>query len=302
MKKIYILALVAFGFASTSNAQLLEDNMEDYLVDGDISSQSPFWRTWSGTASDLESANVSDEFSSDGDLSMEVDSDGAPAGVDQLLVFPAGQTSGVSTLKFDMYIPSGQSGYFNLQGAITEPQTGVYVSSDIYFNQNNGAAGEGTDGTNTWAFPHDEWFQVAFVVDVDNSEYKMVVDGADAIPAGTAFNAASAEFGGVDFYATDATTLYYIDVVSLETGDTLSTEDFNADAFTVYPNPVVDVLNIDSRTAVDSVVVYDILGKVVLSANPGVASPSVDMSSLTSGAYLVNVTIGDASKTIKVIK
>ncbi|GER59991.1 T9SS type A sorting domain-containing protein [Patiriisocius marinus] len=301
MKKIYILALVAFGFASTSNAQLLEDNMEDYLVDGNISTQSPYWRNWGADNSvDGEAANVSDEFASSGDLSMEVEE-----GVDQILEFTSGVTSGAATLKFNMYIPTGQSGYFNLQGAIPDAGvalTGSFLTSDIYFNEANGTPGEGSDGANTWNFPHDEWFEVGFVVDVDNQTFKMVVAGVEAIPTSPFNDASITEFGGADFYGGDGTILYYIDDVLLEEGDTLGAEDFNADVFTVYPNPVVDVLNISTRTAVDSVVVYDILGKVVLSANPGVASPSVDMSSLTSGAYLVNVTIGDASKTIKVIK
>ncbi|MGJ8666683.1 MAG: T9SS type A sorting domain-containing protein [Patiriisocius sp.] len=296
MKKIYILAIVAFGFAFTSNAQLLEDNMEDYL-EGDISPQSPIWRTWSGDEVALESADVVTEQANDGTFSMRVNNEGAPAGIDQLLVIPA-QTGGVSTLKFMMYVPSGQSGYFNLQGEITTPQTGVYITQDLYFNQNNGAPGQGTDGTNTWSFPHDAWFEVGIAVDVDNNEYKMVVDGAEAIPAGTGFNDGTTTFGGADFYATDASTLYYIDTVSLESGDTLGAEDFNADVFSVYPNPVVDILNIKSAVPVDAVVVYDILGKVVAQSS----TKTVDMSGLSSGAYLVNVTIGDTSKTIKVIK
>ncbi len=79
-------------------------------------------------------------------------------------------------------------------------------------------------------------------------------------------------------------------------------EDFNSEVFSIYPNPVQNVLNIKSATNIDSVVVYDILGKIVLQENPAKVSPSIDMSSLTSGAYLVKVTIGNASKTVKVLK
>jgi hypothetical protein len=301
MRKIYILALVAFGFASTANAQLVEDNFEDYLVGDNISEQSSLWRNWGDDNSVAgEAANVSSQFASDGSLSMEVE-----VGVDQILEFPSGVTSGAATLKFKMYIPTGNSGYFNLQGAIPDAGvalSGSFLTGDIYFNQSNSTPGEGSDGTNSYSFPHDEWFDVAFVVDLDAQTFKMNVAGDEAIPTSPFNDLAITEFGGVDFFGGDASILYYIDVVTLEEGDTLATEDFNTDVFTVYPNPVVNILNINSRAAVDAVVVYDILGKVVLSANPGVASPVVDMSSLASGAYLVNVTIGNASKTIKVIK
>ena len=67
-------------------------------------------------------------------------------------------------------------------------------------------------------------------------------------------------------------------------------------------NPVRDILNISSKAAVDIITVYDILGKIVLQDQPDVISPSINMGALASGAYLVNVTIGNASKTIKIIK
>ena len=39
-----------------------------------------------------------------------------------------------------------------------------------------------------------------------------------------------------------------------------------------------------------------------MNLNPGVVSPSLDMSALSSGAYIVNVTINGTSKSVKVIK
>src|SRR5690554_7254729 len=63
----------------------------------------------------------------------------------------------------------------------------------------------------------------------------------------------------------------------------LSTEQFSPEVFSVYPNPVKDVLNINSKVAVNKVVVYDILGKTVLQENPETISPTIDMSNLPSG-------------------
>jgi len=105
----------------------------------------------------------------------------------------------------------------------------------------------------------------------------------------------------MDFFTIDANNDYWIDDV-FYIDEFLGVDDFSADVFSVYPNPVRDVLNISSKAAVDSITVYDILGKVVLQAQPNAISPSIDMGALASGAYLVNVTIGNASKTIKVIK
>ena len=96
--------------------------------------------------------------------------------------------------------------------------------------------------------------------------------------------------------------MMFVDDVDYRQGNVLSNDEFSATNFSVYPNPVKDVLNIESATAVDSIEVYDVLGKRVLTASPDRISPSIDMSALTSGAYMVKVTIGNASKTVKVIK
>jgi len=97
------------------------------------------------------------------------------------------------------------------------------------------------------------------------------------------------------------TSDFYMDEYIFAEG-TLGAEDFNADVFSVYPNPVVNTLNIQTADTVQNVTVYDVLGKVVMNLNPGVVSPAIDMSSLNAGAYLVNVTINGTSKSVKVIK
>jgi hypothetical protein len=95
----------------------------------------------------------------------------------------------------------------------------------------------------------------------------------------------------------------YIDDVVLYNGNiTVGVDEFSDNKFSVYPNPVKDMLNIKSINAVDNVIVYDILGKVVLQENPGTISPAINMSNLASGSYLVKVTIGDSSKTVKILK
>lgn len=313
MKKIYVLAFVALGFIATTNAQVeVQDDMEDYLPNGNISTQSPFWRTWSGGDSDVESADVSTTQALSGANSMLVNEVAAPAGIDQLLLIDSQPDSGIYSTQWAMYVPSGKEGYWNAQSEVADNQGDVtdgnaLFGGNVYYNELNGNPGGGTvDGTpgQTFTFPHDQWFTQTNVYDIDNQVWAMYIDGELMFEGQEfTFNNPFLYIGAIDFYAPSDFTTFYVDDVVLAVGDlTLGTEDFNADVFTVYPNPVVNVLNIDSRAAVDAVVVYDVLGKVVLSANPGVDSPSVDMSSLASGAYLVNVTIGDASKTIKVIK
>ncbi|CAM3705872.1 fibronectin type III domain-containing protein [Flavobacterium gelidilacus] len=82
----------------------------------------------------------------------------------------------------------------------------------------------------------------------------------------------------------------------------LSTSSFDNASFVAYPNPVVDVLNLSYSSEITSVKVINLLGQEVISRKVNNTTSQIDMTSLTAGAYIVNVTVGDVVKTIKVIK
>jgi len=82
----------------------------------------------------------------------------------------------------------------------------------------------------------------------------------------------------------------------------LAINDAEFKSFTIYPNPVTDILNIKAKDAVNKVSVYNVLGKLVYTATPNSLSPTINMSAMKTGVYFVEVTIGNATKTVKVIK
>lgn|SRR5690554_222376 len=307
MKKIYLMAFAVGAFSFTATfAQV--DQTEDFegFAPGPISSQSDLWKTWSGEEGGVEDGIVSLDQANSGFQSLMIDEVDAPAGKDQLYLFDNQPDSGIYSIKLSMFIPEGKEGYFNLQGTTNpgDQSPGSFLSPDLYFNPDNTTPGQGqvADGSAVWFFPHDEWFPIEIILNLDDKTLEMNVNGEIAIPAETPFNDLTVPYlGAIDFYAPSEFTTYFIDDIVTGFG-LLGKEDFTADNFSVYPNPVKDVLNISTKTAVDQVVVYDILGKVVLSSQPGIISPKVDMSALASGAYLVKVSIGNTSKTVKVIK
>ena len=82
----------------------------------------------------------------------------------------------------------------------------------------------------------------------------------------------------------------------------LSVNGFDTASFVAYPNPVKDVLNLSYSSEISSVKVINLLGQVVLSQKVENTSTQIDMASLTAGTYIVNITIDDIVKSIKVIK
>ncbi len=112
-------------------------------------------------------------------------------------------------------------------------------------------------------------------------------------------------------FTADGTSTYYImvegygsntGIFEMAVTCVLSNEDFDNSNFTAYPNPVKDVLNVSYTSEISSIRVINMIGQEVISKTINATSSQVDMSQLSAGTYIVNVAVGDAVKTLKVVK
>src|SRR5690606_33412646 len=104
MKKIYLLAFGLISVAAT--AQFTEDF--DDLAPGNVSSQSPYIIVWPGGTSD---AQVTTDQAKSDPHSMWIRNNNA----DDVLVQLGNQNSDVWSVTFDLYVPSGSTGFWNVQ-------------------------------------------------------------------------------------------------------------------------------------------------------------------------------------------
>ena len=296
MKKIYLLALAVCAFGLNTNAQvLIEDNFDFYNL-GPMGDQAPWWTNWSGNTGTDEDIQVVDDESNSPDQSGFI---GPGGSVPDALLLLGNQTSGQYTVQWYAYVPSGATGYWNIQ---EDEVPGVQWNAEFFVDAtgSGGTAGmvQHANSGSEVPYPNDEWFLVKQNVDLDAATLSVWIDGNQLLNdepyPGT-------QLGSIDFFSIDANNSMYVDDV-LYTDGFLGNDDFSQAAFSVYPNPVQDILNIQSAAVVDAINVYDVLGKLVLQAQPARVSPSIDMSALTSGAYMVQVTIGNTTKTVKVVK
>lgn len=86
------------------------------------------------------------------------------------------------------------------------------------------------------------------------------------------------------------------------TGGPTSINKVNAELAGVYPNPVINTLNISwKNTAKEvSVKIYNVMGKEVFSAVKPLTA--IDMSQFSAGIYMLKLTAGDAVQTISLNK
>ncbi|WP_035672312.1 T9SS type A sorting domain-containing protein [Flavobacterium sp. 83] len=86
---------------------------------------------------------------------------------------------------------------------------------------------------------------------------------------------------------------------------TLGTPDFEfADYFSVYPNPVIDILNIGTKNAIEvkSMAIYDVLGQLIIAVPNAQTVSKIDVSKLTIGNYFLKMNTNKGTSSVKFIK
>ncbi len=209
------LLIVLLFVNSLMQAQFTE-NFENYPI-GDMDTQNTeLWSTWSGNYTDTPIV-VSDSYSFSGTKSGYVGANDVTDAILQL----GNKTSGKWELSYKMYIPSNKTAYINVQGETTATGGNLggddgFLTSDIYFNKDNTNPGIGLEnqsGTN-FNFPHDAWFDVSIVFDIDNTTYQLSVAGTLVNTTPISFQNSVVKLGGIDFYSLGANNSYWVDDIS----------------------------------------------------------------------------------------
>jgi hypothetical protein len=87
------------------------------------------------------------------------------------------------------------------------------------------------------------------------------------------------------------------------TGEFLSTTSYsNSSKLSIYPNPVGNLLTIDSDSIIKEIKILNVLGTVVYSAKQKSNKVTIDLESYTSGVYLVTVYDDFGATTKKIVK
>ncbi|MEN8224613.1 MAG: T9SS type A sorting domain-containing protein [Bacteroidota bacterium] len=178
-----------------------------------------YWTTWGGAPGGADDAFVTDVNSNSPDNSFVVDA-GAVDLILQLGDDPI--ASGMWMYSHYMFVPSGFSGYFNVQ---TEPTPGVGWNLDLYFD--DGGTGH-FDGQSTELFDYtqDVWFMVEILYDLDGGMGYVYFDGVKVLEFVN-----GETIGGIDYYGADAggaPGAYYDDVCFGEYTPPPPCEDFDA--------------------------------------------------------------------------
>ncbi len=124
-----------------------------------------------------------------------------------------------------------------------------------------------------------------------------IIDFTNGLNARDQIQQVIVQIAGPDVYGP-----FWVDNLYFHNNTTLSVDQLDTADFKVFPNPSSDQWNVFSNANVDSVILYDILGKQVMTLSPNSNKVAIDGSSLNPGMYFAKINGVNGSKTVKLIK
>ena len=94
----------------------------------------------------------------------------------------------------------------------------------------------------------------------------------------------------------------YVDNLYFWKGQSVGIGESDVVEFNVYPNPAKEVWNLKGDELIEFVQVFDLQGKVVISAKVNAVKTTINATELNNGVYFVRVSSASGIKTLKLIK
>ena len=305
-KQLLFLASVFISGGLFAQTVIFEDDFESYTAGMGVAEQSDTWTTWTGSAG--EDADVSADFANSGSNSFKIDNSSND------IILPVGPyTSGKYDLKFMMYMPQGNGGYFNALHAWEVDNTAYEWAVDVFFSSTGditwvaeGAAGGGA------SFDPATWFEVQVTADMDSDVGTLYINGESVATWQWSINNGSGAAGmnqlrAFDFYGTvpdgSGPVTYYIDDVQLIETTTVAVAEASKNTAGFYPNPANSELTIqydfDQAT---SITIFNLSGQKVIDFTAAQAGNRVvDTSVLPAGIYFIEVRNSQLRRTEKLV-
>jgi len=174
----------------------------------------------------------------------------------------------------------------------------------------NGGPVASDNGDNTWTvtLSNDGSENMQYLWVVDGVQENLIDNAAGAectnlIDSGNLITDYSAWANRVWITTDGNTDVVYDDCSTITNNNvTFSNGVDPIESLMLYPNPVVDRINISAATSIDQVRVFDLVGRMVKQATPSSNDFSIDVADLNKGVYMVQLKAGNKETTLKIVK
>ena len=295
-----------------SNIQVLNETFESYTVGNKIAEEAyvagnNWWTTWSNDPGSLEDGVVADYGGTKCGYYTQ--------GNDQVLLLNE-NNDGVYNLEFDMLIPEGKKGYFNILHNFAGALGSQWAFAAFINMDNNGyfTDGEGTffiDGEtlNQNVFVFDEWMHFRFYISTDNDLARLYYSTETTYQEeqllfywqwshDTNGNDCGKQLYAMNFYGGYSDVCFYIDNISLELNASAFVVDgikylINGDGSTVTVKGLADGVNASGDLNIPATVtINEVAYNVTKIADNAFDGEYGFSGTLTIPAYITNIGSG----------
>lgn len=92
------------------------------------------------------------------------------------------------------------------------------------------------------------------------------------------------------------------EVFNFHTYDLMSVEEFEQNGFVVHPNPATNKVTVNAPSTIKELKILNILGQEVMRVTPDSDQAQLDISALSAGSYLLQISDGSATEVKRLIK
>lgn len=300
MKKItllFIVLLAVFSLKTIAQGFNISFESTEGFTLGELNGQNG----WLANATYSPFVNIVDTQSTDGSNSLYFQNDPngpVPGGSITGAVSPTINYGDV-TFTVDLFLESGANpSEFNI--ILQSLATNALTSRVAFFNGDILVADTvpTLQFVNVGTFTPDVWLEFKIVHDFVGGSLEYYVDDT-LIYTGNVVNGTSID--QMLLFSSFNQTGIYVDNVNFTT-PSMNVEEFSDLNFEIYPNPTTEVINITAKNPykINAVSIYDMTGKKIdakLSANQ-----SVNVSSLSTGTYILVVDTDKGKQNVKFVK
>jgi hypothetical protein len=180
------------------------DNLDTYVTNLKLGPQATWWTTWSGTEGTTEDGIVSTEQAASAPNSLKIVSTAATGGPQDVMLDLGNKSTGNYKLKWNFYVPTGKSAYYNIQNVI--PIGAGAWNLNALFTGGNVVISNATTDLFEFAYTPGTWFNIEHKIDLDNDILKIFINGSfvGSMPFPN-------NLGGIDFFGTNNIAQFYVD-------------------------------------------------------------------------------------------
>lgn len=326
--KISLIALLLFAIPTTKAQVLFEEDFNSYPA-GDLisdpTSTIPDQGGWyCGSSNPVVANAVVTPETGKGNVLIITPNSAAPGG--GLIAFRQAQgvidalwnnrTAGNNIMKFEYEFYGSDN--FNIHGQIeSQGSTLINVTPQSYLNRIAANYWDTTSNKNiilknynTTIFPYDTWLTVEMFIDYNTNDVYFYLPTLNLQATGTFSHNRIPD--GISFYigALNQSSVVKLDNIKLSALQTLpsylvSTSEFVSSKFTIFPNPVTDVVTITNseNIGIEQIKVFDISGKTIKLLNfHNENKVQLNLGDFVAGMYLLHIKTNAGTAIKKVVK